>query len=109
MCRSRVDVEVSRHGTLELWRCTAGVLPLIGMELRSSGGSMQTLPLCLKRSGAREAGRGPGDVEVWRYGDLELGRLADVEAWRYGGVLVDVQTWRHGGLEVGCRRVDVEV
>ena len=71
---------------------------------------------------------GRADVEVWRPGDLQLGRHAaglgtrrcrDVEVWRRAPRVwrrAGVEEWRTGGVrcgpgdvEVRCRRVDVDV
>ena len=70
--------------------------------------------VCLKRSEAREAGCGPGDVEVWRC-DADLGtwRCLPQEMWSSGGMLRawgrgGREVWSSGALEACCRRSDVE-
>jgi len=95
------------------WRC----LP---QEIWSSGGMLRAWRRggdCLKRSGAREACCGPGDVEarrgveVWISGALEVRcRRVDARALEACCRCRDVEeAGRYEGLEMRRRRVDVEV
>jgi len=78
----RADMEAKRYGAPEV-RCRRCLKR--GMELRSSGGSLQA---CRH-----------GGVEVWSSGGA-------VQACRRGG---GTEVWSSGALKVRCRRVDVEV
>ena len=55
---------------MEVWRCAAGVLPLRGMELWSSGGMLRARGRCLKRGLEMRCRR--ADVEVFASRTPEL-------------------------------------
>ncbi len=103
-CQRRVGLTTG--GVAEVGRSQLAVRLWVvkDVKVERSGGTLQACRcggICLKRSGAREACCGPGDVEVFASRDLELGRhaagLETLPQKRSRGML---RAWERGGMEI---------